>query len=589
MLLLLSLLPVHVNAQSLAATGDGHDMWLVLPEADKGLTILHRKANDRPQHFWKVTTLPGLLTPGGTAAGQSQLWLIYNTMMVQSMQLVSDPNMPQTRYSQAQFLTSLPDDVAVRTMAGSDSALWALLDVKTSAALNALENPDLSLSGETADEKAEEAPDVSTDAGNDNPDQIKQPASDSKQTGAAESAAAPSSFETPVARLVSLKQGPWQSIELPKDWPQGQRAWLVFIQSDDAYPALIVEPLGQASGTLRVYHHDAGNWAATDYKAPDQADEVSFLSVQHQLVMATKSANAQKMSVTLWVLRPERKEPIKIGELGFDEPATSNWGIATDGLSAMLFMQSGAKPPQTTSMNLMGQLTHPSAPIVTEQPPQFVQNPGQMLLVGVVAISIFLMFVIWRRDPNLDDVTLPKNRILADFGRRIGAAAIDLLPCVFVGMLATGVDLTQLQHDWPGRSASWLAMVPGFIIIALFVLHTGLSEMFTGKTIGKALCGIEVISTTGSPPNVWQVLARNALKIFDLIAFYILPVLALVGKHRQRLGDLVGKTIVVMPVQPPPAELVKKNDTKDQNKSAEKDTKKAESTDVDKDDQKPKK
>jgi uncharacterized RDD family membrane protein YckC len=93
-------------------------------------------------------------------------------------------------------------------------------------------------------------------------------------------------------------------------------------------------------------------------------------------------------------------------------------------------------------------------------------------------------------------------------------------------------------------------MLPGLIAIGLFMVHTCLSELFTGRTLGKAIMGLQVVSTDGRPPNIWQVIARNFLKSFDLIACYILPILALVGKHHQRLGDLVGRTLVVMSANP---------------------------------------
>lgn len=565
-------LATAAQAQSLAATGDGHDMWIVLPEADKGLTILHREAGDAPGHFWKVTTLPGLLTPGGTAAGQSQLWLIYNTMMVQAMQLRTDPAMPGARYSKAQFLTSLPSDVTIRSLVGSSTELWALVDVKTPQALRLLENPDTSFGSRDDDDDDVLIidPNAKKDISSTEPQTTNEADSKTAATSKATDAAA---FEKPVARLVRLQRGPWETIALPEDWPTDGRAWLVMTQRDDERPVLVVESQGQEAHRLRVYRHVNNQWTTTNFTTPGDVGEVTFVSLQHQLVMAAKSADQEKMHITLWVLRPERKEIVEIGRVAFDQAASSNWGVAPDGLSATVLMQSGNNPPLAASINLQGQITHPPAPVKIEQPPQFVQNPGQMLLVGVVAVSIFLMFVIWRRDPNLDDVTMPKDRTLADFGRRIGAAAIDLMPCIFIAMLATGVDLSKLQHDWPGRSASWRAMIPGFITIGLFIFHTGLSEMFTGKTLGKAICGIEVISTTGKPPNIWQVLARNALKAFDLIAFYILPVLALVGKHRQRLGDLVGKTLVVMPTEPhPPGELVEDLPKEKNNQKADDDT-----------------
>jgi uncharacterized RDD family membrane protein YckC len=87
-------------------------------------------------------------------------------------------------------------------------------------------------------------------------------------------------------------------------------------------------------------------------------------------------------------------------------------------------------------------------------------------------------------------------------------------------------------------------MLPGLTAMGLFVLHTGLAELFTARSLGKALLGLRVLEVKGAAPGWGQMLARNAMKLFELVAWLLL-VLPLVSPHRQRLGDVVARTLVV--------------------------------------------
>jgi len=523
MLLTLMFLTPRAGAQSLPVSGSAEEMWVVLPEADQKLTVLHRKSVDAPGHFWRVVSMPGVLAAGGMTAGDHRLWLIYSNHTVQALEVIPDPYLPQARYSQAQFHRQIPDGVKVRSVAGTSKSLWALVQVENAITLKQLDTPATT-----------------------QPQSTTQPATQPAAANATQPAEpVVEKLAKPVDRLIRLERGRWLSVPLPKDMGPVDHAWLVMGDPGQTYPVLVVERANADSGRVVVYRHIDEQWTSRAYQAQTSGD-VAFALIQQQLVLARRAMEEQTLRVTLNLLRPERDAAVEIGSLSLDLPATASWGLAANGLLATLIARQGQDTPVFTSMTLQGQLAEEPAPIQIETPPAFVQDPGHMLLVGVVAISIFLMFVIWRRDPSQIEVALPEGIVIADLGRRVMAGAIDLAPCVLAGMMIDGESLMETLRHWPGRSGSWSAMLPGLIAIGLFVLHTCLSELFTGRTLGKALLGLQVVSTDGQPPNIWQVIARNFLKSFDLIACYILPILALVGKHHQRLGDLVGRTLVVM-------------------------------------------
>ena len=109
----------------------------------------------------------------------------------------------------------------------------------------------------------------------------------------------------------------------------------------------------------------------------------------------------------------------------------------------------------------------------------------------------------------------------------------------------------ELLARWPGAAAgmSWEGMQPGVIVIAIFLFHSGVSELFTRRSLGKVVTGLRVTTLDGHQPRSWQLLVRNLLKAFDLIAWLLL-ILPVIGPYRQRLGDMVARTVVVMPVIP---------------------------------------
>ena len=97
-----------------------------------------------------------------------------------------------------------------------------------------------------------------------------------------------------------------------------------------------------------------------------------------------------------------------------------------------------------------------------------------------------------------------------------------------------------------GRGAAIGSAWIGWVAIGLFVLYTLVLEWFTGSTPGKKLMGLRVANLDGARPRAWQVIVRSLLKAFDLIAPLLL-VLPLLSPHRQRLGDLIARTLVVEP------------------------------------------
>jgi uncharacterized RDD family membrane protein YckC len=90
---------------------------------------------------------------------------------------------------------------------------------------------------------------------------------------------------------------------------------------------------------------------------------------------------------------------------------------------------------------------------------------------------------------------------------------------------------------------SWLWFLTAAI---LWGGYAAVCETLRGQTIGKAITGIVVIGTDGSPVGPLQAALRNVTRIVDGLLYYFVGLMVLsLSSDRQRLGDRLGGTLVV--------------------------------------------
>lgn len=136
----------------------------------------------------------------------------------------------------------------------------------------------------------------------------------------------------------------------------------------------------------------------------------------------------------------------------------------------------------------------------------------------------------------------------ASLGTRAKALVIDaLISLVLVVLLAA------LQGGLPWSNGSFglaLTGLPFLVATVGWFIYMTLMEGLTGASVGKRAMKIRVVSMDGSPVQLEAALIRNALRILDGFP-YIVPYLvgAMVARNspmKQRLGDLVAETVVVV-------------------------------------------
>jgi uncharacterized RDD family membrane protein YckC len=100
-------------------------------------------------------------------------------------------------------------------------------------------------------------------------------------------------------------------------------------------------------------------------------------------------------------------------------------------------------------------------------------------------------------------------------------------------------------------TTSGLVVGGAFALFAVvdFVGYFIFCEMlFNGQTLGKAVAGLRVVRVGGQAVGFWSSLLRNILRLIDMqlgTLYLVGSVLILATPRNQRLGDLIGNTLVI--------------------------------------------
>jgi uncharacterized RDD family membrane protein YckC len=143
------------------------------------------------------------------------------------------------------------------------------------------------------------------------------------------------------------------------------------------------------------------------------------------------------------------------------------------------------------------------------------------------------------------DVALP----LAGAGSRSYAFLVDwhirLLLAVAYFAAAAGI-MGSLPNL---RSARGTALVLIYLPpVAIYLLyHPVLEVLMRGRTPGKRMAGVRLVTREGGTPSVGALLVRNAFRLIDsLPLFYIVGLVAtLTTRERLRIGDLAAGTLLI--------------------------------------------
>jgi len=133
---------------------------------------------------------------------------------------------------------------------------------------------------------------------------------------------------------------------------------------------------------------------------------------------------------------------------------------------------------------------------------------------------------------------------VASWARRVGALLVDLL-------ITETISSAAVLALWPSEGAVGpLDMVPSLAILRVTVvfLYFVISEGLSGRSLGKGILGILVVGRDGRRASLGSVVVRNLLRpplVLAPVVYLVGSIVLLSTAKRQRLGDLLGRTLVI--------------------------------------------
>jgi uncharacterized RDD family membrane protein YckC len=172
-------------------------------------------------------------------------------------------------------------------------------------------------------------------------------------------------------------------------------------------------------------------------------------------------------------------------------------------------------------------------------------------LLGVLGLCVTLIafgagLAYHRRKLALSLVRkIQAHEIYGSVGLRSGAYVVDLFmvmgaTCLVTRMLgATFVSPLHMLDITTGLY--W----PFYFVYMLYFVAL---EWLLGTTLGKVLMGLSVVMDSGESPSLWCAFVRNLVGFFERhpsVAIFIAMPMIIFGPRRQRMGDVLSRTVVV--------------------------------------------
>lgn len=147
--------------------------------------------------------------------------------------------------------------------------------------------------------------------------------------------------------------------------------------------------------------------------------------------------------------------------------------------------------------------------------------------------------------PSITGVDLQLR--IASLGGRSYAFVIDwhirTLAALAWYMASTSIVYQELVVPKPDATFYFVVVAP---TTAIYFLYHLVLEVATGRTPGKRIAGVRIVSVHGQPPGVGALAIRNVLRLLDSLLFYSVGLISvLVTRQSVRIGDIAAGTLLV--------------------------------------------
>lgn len=148
--------------------------------------------------------------------------------------------------------------------------------------------------------------------------------------------------------------------------------------------------------------------------------------------------------------------------------------------------------------------------------------------------------------PTAEGVSL--DNVLAGLGSRFAAFLLDFV--IQVAFFILVAYIVSLVLGGGGETSHLLAdgILSLVFLLDFFGYFIVCEMLWSGRSVGKRAAGIRVIRLGGTPVGFWSSLLRNILRLIDMMPtplYLVGSVLILSTSKNQRLGDLLGSTVVI--------------------------------------------
>ena len=169
---------------------------------------------------------------------------------------------------------------------------------------------------------------------------------------------------------------------------------------------------------------------------------------------------------------------------------------------------------------------------------------GKFFNFLVLGLLLLLIVTGFRRGPVPAEALGKLNAPLAPFGLRAAAGLIDLVP-LLIAFTAIGVRHPDVASTGrlPVGPLDEVILYAGMLT---YVVHTLAGEWWTGRTVGKFLLRLRVARLDGEPMGPAAAFTRNLMRMVDVALAFVPLGWIFLNPLRQRLGDVVAGTVVVL-------------------------------------------
>lgn len=529
---------------TLSLAGSDRILWAAMGEWD----------SDREQFLtWLAWTEPDAKTVSPlwlpAQIGQPRAWAeldgdLYLFLLIQQGRSIQTAHYSYSKTNQTRRERRLPDDALPMALAGDSSGgtgLWAVVDGRTAEAIK---------EEFERDQETQPAPDTGG-----RPEAGKTP------SVASRAMAAPPPEGLFLVRYDGTNWRP--GFECPPEIGRNGRIWLV-VSGPQHH---LFWQRGLDDNQIQYARHEKEGWAqgpAIRFARPVEAGFAGVLNKQLLFAAILEEEGATELHCEPQVLssggdRWDARPALKTAD-GQKVVSLPRGSVVSALKGKLALMKMGAKGPELGLWSPAdGRQELPFTDVPVKKVSQMPSQPSRRQeILSLLVVTSIVLLVYWRRRDTVNlPVLLPPGATIADLGRRTLAALIDMAPAGLVVMFIWRVPLAdyfaQLRSAAAAQQPTQVPPAAGLTwtwiwFVLLYTFYCTAFELRWSATPGKRLFKCVVAAENLERPMPVQIVVRNAARLLELgylqITWPFLLVI-LMTRNRQRIGDLLARTIVV--------------------------------------------